>query len=239
MSQVEGLRRRGGVRGRSRRSRWRSAVASARAAAATTNQRQRRTSGTAAEGGEITISQTSQPDFLDPALTYTVNGIEPLWLVYTPLLTYRHEEGQAGTELIPGLAEDLPEISEDGLTYTLKLRDGLKYSDGTPAVASDFEHSIKRVLNLESGGSFFFEFIEGATEYIEAGDPEGDISGIKTDDKTGEIEITLTEPYGGVPERARDVVRRTRPRRHPVQEPDRGPAPGHRSVHDHRVGPEP
>ncbi|MET0128443.1 MAG: hypothetical protein ABW249_07625, partial [Solirubrobacterales bacterium] len=32
-------------------------------------------SGTAAEGGEVTISQTSQPDYLDPALTYTVNGI--------------------------------------------------------------------------------------------------------------------------------------------------------------------
>ena len=38
-------------------------------------------------GGSITISQTSQPDFLDPALTYTVNGTEPLWLVYTPLVT--------------------------------------------------------------------------------------------------------------------------------------------------------
>ncbi|MET0956904.1 MAG: ABC transporter substrate-binding protein, partial [Solirubrobacterales bacterium] len=50
-------------------------------------------SGTAAEGGEVTISQTSQPDYLDPALTYTVNGIEPLWLVYTPLLTYPHVEG--------------------------------------------------------------------------------------------------------------------------------------------------
>ena len=45
-------------------------------------------SGEAKNGGSITISQTSQPDFLDPALTYTVNGIEPGWLVYTPLLTY-------------------------------------------------------------------------------------------------------------------------------------------------------
>ena len=32
---------------------------------------------------------------MDPALTYTVNGIEPLWLVYTPLITYAREEGQA------------------------------------------------------------------------------------------------------------------------------------------------
>jgi peptide/nickel transport system substrate-binding protein len=149
--------------------------------------------GATAEGGDITISQTSQPDYLDPALSYTVNGIEPLWLVYTPLLTYARAEGQAGAELIPGLAEDLPEISADGLTYTLTLRDGLKYSDGTDVVASDFEHTIKRVLNLESGGSAFYQTIEGADEYLKAGDPEGDISGIETDDKTGEITIKLTE----------------------------------------------
>ena len=149
--------------------------------------------GAAAEGGEVTISQTSQPDYLDPALSYTVNGIEPLWLVYTPLLTYPHVEGDAGAELIPGLAEDLPKISADGKTYTLTLRDGLKFSDGTDVKASDFEHTIKRVLNLESGGSAFYQTIEGATEYLEKGDPEGDISGIETNDQTGEITINLTE----------------------------------------------
>ncbi len=59
--------------------------------------------------------------------------------------------------------------------------------------ASDFEHTIKRVLNLESGGSAFYQTIEGATEYLEKGDPEGDISGIETNDQTGEITIKLTE----------------------------------------------
>ena len=146
------------------------------------------------EGGDITISQTSQPDYLDPALSYTVNGWEPMWLVYTPLYTYRHEEGAAGAELIPGLAEDMPEVSEDGLTYTMTLRDGLTYSDGTDVKASDFEHTIKRVLNLESGGLSFYEAIEGATEYLEKGDTEGDISGIEADDKTGEITIKLVDP---------------------------------------------
>ena len=80
------------------------------------------------------------------------------------------------------------------MTYTFQLRDGLTYSDGQPVVASDFEHTIKRVLNLESGGLSFYEVIEGATDYLKAGDPEGDISGIETNDKTGEIVITLTEP---------------------------------------------
>ena len=52
--------------------------------------------GEAKKGGSITISQTSQPDYMDPALTYTVNGIEPLWLVYTPLITYRARGGPGG-----------------------------------------------------------------------------------------------------------------------------------------------
>ena len=147
-------------------------------------------------GGEITISQTSQPDYLDPALLYTVNAIEPLWLVYNPLLSYPHKEGEEGAQLIPALAEELPKISEDGKTYELTMRSGMKYSDGSPVKASDFEHSIKRVLNLESGGSAFFLVIEGAQDYIDADKCEGDIKGIETDDKTGKITISLSEPDG-------------------------------------------
>jgi peptide/nickel transport system substrate-binding protein len=147
-------------------------------------------------GGSVTISQTSQPDYMDPALTYTVNGTEPLWLVYTPLITYAHKTGLEGSKLVPGLAEDMPEISPDGMTYKLKLRKGLKYSDGSPVKASDFEHEIGRVLNLESGGSAFYEVIEGADRFLDAGDCMGDISGIETNDKTGDITIHLTSPDG-------------------------------------------
>src|SRR5919108_2345418 len=114
------------------------------------------------QGGSITISQSSQPDFLDPALSYTLGGWEPVWLVYTPLLTYKHAEGKEGAELIPGVAEDLPRVSPDGKTYRLTMRKGLRYSDGTRAKASDFEHTIKRVLGMESGGTAFYEPIEGA-----------------------------------------------------------------------------
>jgi peptide/nickel transport system substrate-binding protein len=152
--------------------------------------------GHGSEGGSITISETSQPDFLDPALTYTTNGTEPLWLVYTPLLTYKHAEGTEGTELIPGLARQLPKISSDGKTYELTLRSGLKYSDGSPVKASDWEHALKRVLHLESGGSGFFLPIEGAEQYVKAGNAGADIPGVETDNKTGTITIRLTQPDG-------------------------------------------
>src|SRR5829696_3597164 len=153
--------------------------------------------GEAKNGGSITISQTSQPDFMDPALTYTVNGIEPLWLVYTPLLTYpRTGDAVKDSLVIPGLAEDVPTISEDGKTYELTLRKGLKYSDGSPVKASDFEHSVGRVLNLESGGSAFYLGINGAQDYIDAGKCDGDIKGITADDDTGKITVKLDAPDG-------------------------------------------
>jgi peptide/nickel transport system substrate-binding protein len=152
--------------------------------------------GAAKAGGSITIAQTSQPDSLDPALAYTANSWEPLWLVYTPPLTYRRAEGEEGSELIPGVATALPEVSADGKTYTFTVRKGLKYSDGTPVKASDFEHAVKRVLNLESGGSYIFEGIVGATDYVDGGDADADVAGIETDDATGEVTIRLTEPDG-------------------------------------------
>jgi peptide/nickel transport system substrate-binding protein len=154
--------------------------------------------GEARQGGSITIAQTSQPDYLDPALGYTVNSWEPMWLAYTPPVTYKRAEGKEGTELIPGVAQELPEVSEDGKTVTFTMRKGLKFSDGTPLKASDFEHTIKRVLNLESGASAFYLIIEGAQEYLDAGKPEGDISGIETNDQTGEVTIKLTGSDGTI-----------------------------------------
>jgi peptide/nickel transport system substrate-binding protein len=147
-------------------------------------------------GGTLIGNMTSSPDYMDPALSYTQEGWLTLWTAYTPLLTYKHEEGAAGSTLIPGLAKALPEVSKDGKTYKLQLREGLKYSDGTPVKASDFTHTIKRVLNLESGGSSFYLGIVGAEDYVKAGKPDGDIPGIITDDKTGDITIKLTSPNG-------------------------------------------
>ncbi|HEV2756806.1 MAG TPA: ABC transporter substrate-binding protein [Actinomycetota bacterium] len=156
------------------------------------------TEGTPAaqSGGTAKMNLTSFPDYMDPALAYTLEGWNSLWTVYTPLVSYAHEEGAGGAELIPGLAEALPEISNGGKTYALKLRQGLKYSDGKAVKASDFEHTIKRVLNLESGGSAFYLGIEGAEEYVKKGRAKGDITGIETDDATGEITINLKEADG-------------------------------------------
>ena len=144
--------------------------------------------------GEINVALTSFPDYVDPQLSYTLEGWEVLWNVYTPLLTYKHAKGKDGTQVVPALAQDMPEISPDGKNYKLKLRPNMKYSDGTPIKASDFAYGIQRLFKTDSGGSVFFDKIVGAKEYA---DKKADnISGITTDDNTGDITITLTEANG-------------------------------------------
>src|ERR1700712_3560666 len=145
-------------------------------------------------GGDVNVSMTSFPDYIDPQLSYTVEGWETLWNVYTPLLTYKHAKGADGAKIVPGLAKDMPEISPDGKTYKLTLRPNMKYSDGTPIKASDFTYAIQRLFKADSGGSVFYEPIVGAADYA---DGKADkIAGITTDDATGAITIQLTEPNG-------------------------------------------
>jgi len=146
------------------------------------------------EGGTLTGSYASFPDYLDPALSYTAEGWTAMYNTYLPLLTYKHADGEEGSKVVPALAESLPDVSPDGKTYKLTLRQGLKYSDGTPVKASDFTSTVERLFKLNSPGSPFYAGIVGAEEFAET--KKGGISGITTDDQSGEIAIELTAPSG-------------------------------------------
>lgn len=147
------------------------------------------------EGGTATVLMGTAPDFLDPQEGYTTQAAEADWISYTPLLTYKHATGQDGTKLIPGLAENLPQVSKDGKTYTLTLRKGLAFSNGKAVKASDFTSTIERAIKLNWGGkSFFTNYIAGASAFDKG--KSSTISGIQTDDATGKIVVHLTTPYG-------------------------------------------
>jgi peptide/nickel transport system substrate-binding protein len=133
-------------------------------------------------------------DYLDPGLSYTVEGWQIMWNVYLPLLGYKHAAGPDGATIVPYLAQDLPKVSSDGKTYELTLRSGLKYSDGTAVKASDFAATIERDFKVDSPGVGFFGNIVGADTFSKT--KTGHISGITTDDKTGAITIKLNAPQG-------------------------------------------
>jgi len=154
------------------------------------------TSSPPATGSSVTEVMGTAPQSLDPGLDYTTQGAEINWLAYTGLTTYAHSEGVAGTGLIPGLATTLPTISDGGKTYTATLRKGLVFSNGAPVVASDFTYTVERAIKIPWGGSgeFITPVIVGATAY--ANGKASTISGITTNNATGQIVIHLTESYG-------------------------------------------
>jgi peptide/nickel transport system substrate-binding protein len=140
----------------------------------------------------LTVTYAAFPDYLDPSLSYSLEGWSAMWETYVPLLTYAHASGAAGTKVIPGLARALPKIGDGGRTYTLFLRRGLHYSDGTPVRASDFRATIERVLAMNSPGSPFYTDIVGAERFAKT--KHGGIPGIDTDDRSGRIVIHLVRP---------------------------------------------
>lgn len=78
----------------------------------------------------------------DPAVTTDANSAVPITAVFTGLVELNDK-----LEVVPELAASLPTISDDGLTYTFKLKSGLKFSDGTPLTANDVVYSIDRALS--------------------------------------------------------------------------------------------
>ena len=90
---------------------------------------------------ELKVQVGPDPETMDPALNSAVDGGNMLLHAFECLLTV----GQDGT-LQPGQAETW-ETSEDGLTWTFHLREGLKWSDGTDLTANDFVYSWKRVCD--------------------------------------------------------------------------------------------
>jgi peptide/nickel transport system substrate-binding protein len=140
----------------------------------------------------LQVTYAAFPDYLDPSMSYSLEGWSAMWETYIPLLTYAHADGAAGTKIIPGLARALPKITDGGRTYTLFLRPGLRYSDGAPVRASDFRATIERVLAMNSPATPFYTDIVGAEKFAET--KKGGIPGIVTDDANGRIVIHLVTP---------------------------------------------
>jgi peptide/nickel transport system substrate-binding protein len=149
------------------------------------------------EGGTLKGAYTSFPDYMDPQISYTAEGWTAMRPVYVPLLTYKPASEEEGAEIIPGLAKELPKVTNGGKTYTLFLRSGLKYSNGEPIKPGDFKFAVERCFLTNSGGSPFYTDIVGAEKFAKT--KKGGISGIKVNEKTGEIVINLEKPAGTFP----------------------------------------
>ncbi|MCM1144681.1 MAG: peptide ABC transporter substrate-binding protein [Blautia sp.] len=145
-------------------------------------------SNATSEGGKILSVQIGpNPETIDPALNSAVDGGNMLLHSFECLLTVAED----GT-LAPGQAETW-ETSEDGLTWTFHLRDGLKWSDGSDLTANDFVYSWKRVCDPMVAAPYaetVLGMVEGFSSAIEGN--LDDLQVAAPDDKT--LVVTLSAP---------------------------------------------
>lgn len=144
--------------------------------------------GADSKGGKILSVQVGpDPETIDPALNSAVDGGNMLLHSFECLLTV-DQEGK----LAPGQAESW-ETSDDGLTWTFHLRDGLKWSDGSDLTANDFVYSWKRVCDPAVAAPYAETVLGMVAGFNDA--VGGDLDALQveaTDDKT--LVVTLSSP---------------------------------------------
>ena len=125
----------------------------------------------AAEAGStgFTVQLGPNPETLDPALNAAVDGGNTLITIEEPLLII-----DENNEVQPGQAESY-EVSDDGLTWTFHMRDGLKWSDGSDLTAADFEYSFKRLASPDTAAPYAETVVGMIDGYQDAiGNPDAD-----------------------------------------------------------------
>ncbi|MFC4006491.1 ABC transporter substrate-binding protein [Nonomuraea purpurea] len=107
-------------------------------------------------GGTLRVVSTSTPE-TDPGNMYLPDSLNLVRLYGRSLTMFRPVPGQAGTQVVPDLAESLGVPSDGAKTWTYKLRQGLKYQDGTPITAKDVKYAVLRAMDadLSSGPRYF------------------------------------------------------------------------------------
>jgi peptide/nickel transport system substrate-binding protein len=155
----------------------------------------------AKKGGTVTVLSDVTPDTFDPTNIYYVDGNQIGKLFYRALTQYKLDEKTGKPVLVPDLAEDLGTKSADGLTWTFKLKKGIKYSDGSPVTAADFAYSIKRSFAhdlYDAGPTYQIQFFKDGEKYKGPYASGDNYSGVETpDDST--LVIHLAKKFDDLP----------------------------------------
>ena len=172
--------------------------------------------------GELNTNTGGEPDTIDPQKESFVNEVAQTMMVFEALMAFDPKTLRP----IPGAAKDQPKVSSDGLTYTYTLRDGLKYSDGSPLTPKDFAYGFTRLCDPNTAGEYAFTgyVIVGCEDWNNM-DPKkatpAELAaakaklGITTDANSITFKLTEQAPYFnsiaalwvGVPSRESDVTK--------------------------------
>jgi ABC-type transport system substrate-binding protein/DNA-binding SARP family transcriptional activator len=148
-------------------------------------------------GGMLTVIAQLPPSdqTSDPAIAYFPAEWQLLSVTNDGLVTYQRTGGPADNTLVPDLATALPSPTDGGLTYTFRLRPGIRYSTGVPVRPDDFRRAIERLFAVnKNGATGFYSGIVGASACARAPSRCDLAAAIVADDKAGTVTFHLVAP---------------------------------------------
>ncbi|MGW0201256.1 ABC transporter substrate-binding protein [Nonomuraea sp. NPDC003201] len=114
----------------------------------------------ARKGGTLRVVSPYELESVDPGNMYTMDSLNLVRLYGRSLTMFRPVPGAAGTQVVPDLAESLGVPGDGGKTWTYRLRQGVKYQDGTPITSEDVKYAILRSMDPSRNlGSSHFDLM--------------------------------------------------------------------------------
>ena len=146
-------------------------------------------------GGTMVLSAVSAAGTIDPMINYTSQFWQVFQMLYDGLLKFKQADRDEGYEIVPDLAEALPEPLDGGKTYVFKLREGIKFSNGEEVTPADVVASFQRIFKVNSptSGSFYNNIV-GADKCIADAATCTLEGGIEGDEDAGTVTFHLLEP---------------------------------------------
>ena len=145
-------------------------------------------------GGTLIVNASRDFDFTDPSITWATQSWQLEYATGLKLYNYPDKPEPNGSMLVHEAAAGFPLISDGGRTYTITVKPGFKFSDGTPVAAANFAFAINRALQprMQSPAILFMEEIVGA-KALYAG-KASTASGVRV--RGHKLVIELTQPDG-------------------------------------------
>ena len=151
----------------------------------TTGNQASTTTTTTTGGLDLAVQIGPDPETVDPALNTAIDASNVILHAFETLLTF-----DENNDIVPGQAESF-DVSDDGLTYTFHLRDGLKWSDGSDFTAEDFVYSWKRLADPMTAAPYAADMLSMVKGYDEAAAGDIDALGVSASDaKTLVVELS-------------------------------------------------
>src|SRR6266542_4411086 len=132
------------------------------------------------QGGSAVITFNNDLTSLDPQVGYDWQNWSVIKSIFDGLMDYK----PGSTELEPDLAQSYT-VSDDGLTYSFVLRDGIRFHNGRAVTSADVKYSLERAVTpaTQSPGGGYFSAIAGYDDLV--GGKTAELSGVKIpNDKT-------------------------------------------------------